>query len=176
MRFLIALPFVFILSFPSFSQEKIQWMSFEQAVEKNKTDKKKFLIDVYTDWCGWCKRMDANTFTNPHIIEYVNKNYHPVKLNAEMSDTVRLGEQVFVNENPSGRRSAHQLAIALLNGKMSYPTIVYLDENANMLSPVAGYMEADAIEPVLKYYGENAYKNTSWEEYQKSFEGVCKPK
>lgn len=92
-----------------------------------------------------------------------------------MSDTVRLGEQVFVNENPGGRRSAHQLAIALLNGKMSYPTIVYLDENANMLSPVPGYLDAEGIEPILKYYGDNAYKNTSWEEYQRTFEGECKP-
>lgn len=173
MKILFSILFGLLISIPSFSQDKINWMSFEQAVEKNKTDKRKFIIDVYTDWCGWCKRMDATTFQNPHIVEYINKNYHAVKLNAEMTDTVRLGEKVFVNENPNGKRSPHQLAIALLNGKMSYPTIVYLDENANMLSPVPGYLDAAGIEPVLKYYGENAYKETSWEQYQKTFQGEC---
>lgn len=52
---------------------KIRWYSIEEAVELNSKskakDKKKFFIDVYTDWCGWCKKMDANTFTDPVIVK-----------------------------------------------------------------------------------------------------------
>lgn len=176
MKTFLAIIFTFIIAFPLMSQNKVNWLSFEEAVEKNKTDKRKFIVDVYTDWCGWCKKMDASTFTNPVIVDYINKNYHAVKLNAEQKDTIKLGEKIFVNENPDKRKNAHQLAVALLNGRMSYPTIVYLDENANMLSPVPGYLDAESIEPILKYYGEDAHKEISWEEYQKDFKGDCQTK
>jgi thioredoxin-related protein len=149
--------------------ERIEWMSFEEAVEANKSNPKKFLIDVYTDWCGWCKKMDRTTFQNPEVVSYVNKKYHAVKLNAERKDTVKLDDKVFVNENPGRKRNPHQLAISLMNGKMSYPTIVYLDEQGNMLQPIAGFQDAESIMPIINFFGENAYKNTSWEEYQKEY-------
>ncbi len=168
---------VLILSFNSSicqenKSEKIEWMSFEEAVKKNETEPKKFIIDVWTTWCGWCKKMDATTFTNPQIVEYINENYHAVKLNAERKDTVIIGGKTFINENPNGRRSPHQLAISLLNGKMSYPSIVYLDENVNMLQPLAGYQDAKSIEPILHFFGENAYKTTEWPEFQNTFKST----
>ncbi len=155
-------------------EEKIKWISFEEAVEANETNPKKFIVDVYTNWCGWCKRMDASTFKNPVVVQYINKYFHAVKLNAERMDTIILGEQMFVNEGGRGKRSPHQLAIALLNGKMSYPTIVYLDENVDMIQPLAGYQDAKAIEPVLKYFGENAYKTLDWQSFQKEFVSLIK--
>ncbi|MEQ8624076.1 MAG: DUF255 domain-containing protein [Vicingaceae bacterium] len=167
---------LFLISTISLSaqNQKIEWISFEKAIELNEQEPKKFLIDVYTDWCGWCKRMDATTFSNPVIIDYINKNYWAIKLDAERKDTVKLGEQLFVNENPNGRRSPHQLAVALLNGKMSYPSIVYLDENVELLQAVGGYHDAEGIEPILKYFGENAYRKTSWEDYTSSFDSDLK--
>lgn len=172
-RLLLILSFCFVLQL-SAQNEKINWMSFEDAVEENERNPKKFIVDVYTNWCGWCKRMDATTFSDPVIIKYINENFHAVKLNAERTDTVRLGHQVFINEKKRGKRSPHQLAVALLNGKMSYPTMVYLDENVDMLQPLSGYFDAKGIEPILKYYGDNAYKSTSWGDFEASFKGAVK--
>lgn len=150
-------------------KQEIQWMSFEEAVEKNKTEPKKFIIDVWTSWCGWCKKMDASTFKNPVIVELINENYHPVKLDAERTDSVLVNGQWFINEFPERRRNPHQLAISLLQGKLSYPSIVYLDENVNMLQPIAGYQDAKSIEPILRFFADDSYKNTSWQEFQKNF-------
>jgi len=169
----------FLLTLVSFGilaqdKNKINWISFEEAVERNEKTPKKFLIDVYTDWCGWCKKMDQTTFKNPVIIEYINEYFWAIKLNAERTDTVILGEQVFVNENPNRRRSAHQLAIALLDGKMSYPSIVYLDENVELLQAVPGYYDAKSIEPILNFFGEDIYKRRSWEEFKDVFSSNLK--
>jgi thioredoxin-related protein len=154
--------------------EKIKWMSFEQAVELSKKTPKKIFIDVYTGWCGWCKVMDAQTFTNPVIIKNMNKYFYAVKLDAEMKDSVHFQGNVFINPNPSQRGSTHQLAAALLNNQMSYPTTVYLDENFALLSPVAGFLKPENMEPILKFYGENHYKSTKWEEFSQSFKGEVK--
>lgn len=150
---------------------KITWHTFQEAVELSKKEKKKIFIDVYTDWCGWCKVMDRNTFTHPVIAKYMNEKYYAVKLNAEMKDTVVFNNYSFVNPTPNVPRSTHQLASSLLNNRMSYPTVVFLDENFSMLTQVPGYQKPEQIEPILKYFGDNAYPATNWEDYSKKFKG-----
>ena len=155
----------------SVEEEKIHWHSFQEAIELSKKEKKKVFIDVYTSWCGWCKVMDKNTFTHPVIAKYMNEKFYAVKLDAEMKDTVRFNNYTFVNPTPNVPRSTHQLASSLLNNQMSYPTTVYLDENFNLLTQVPGYRQPGELEPILKFFGENIYKATKWEEFQKTFKG-----
>ena len=156
---------------PKQAPAKINWMSFEEAYELNKTQPKKIFIDMWTYWCGWCKRMDATTFTNPVVVEYMNKHFHNVKMNAERKDTVVIDSITFVNPNPGGRRSSHQLAIELLRGKMSYPSFVFLNEKSQMLTVVAGYQTAKNFEPILHYFAEDAFMDLQWEEYKAKFKG-----
>ena len=150
-------------------QESIHWLTFQQAIEMNKTAPKKVFIDLYTEWCGWCKRLDATTYTDPKIIDYINKTYYAVRMDAEMKDSIVYDNRLFVNPEPDVERSTHELAYSLLGGKLTYPTLVYLDENMNLLSQVPGYMTAENLMPVLTYFGGNNQKNISWEEYQKNY-------
>lgn len=160
----------------NFAQTNIQWKDFEEAFNANAQSKapKKLFVDVYTDWCGWCKRMDANTFSNPQVAKIMNKYYVNVKLNAEMTDTVRLGNQMFVNTGVGQSRSSHQLAQALLQGRMSYPSFVIIDEQGKVINVAPGYMTPQNIEPILEYFGSDAYKTTTWEDFQKTFVGTIK--
>lgn len=153
----------------------IKWYSFEEAIKLNKEyPKKKIFVDVYTDWCGWCKRMDATTFSQPDIIEYMNANFYAVKLDAERKDSLIIDDKLFINPNPTGNRSTHQIAEMLLNGRMSYPSYVFLDEMSRPITVVPGFVEASAFEPILHYFAENEYFKKSWEAYQKDFVGKIK--
>ena len=155
--------------------EGIRWMTFTEAYKVNKKKPRKIFVDVYTDWCGWCKKMDATTFSNPEIIRYMNEQFYCVKLNAEMKDTLVIDGVTFTNPNPSGR-STHQLAVELLRGKMSYPSYVFLNEASQHLTVIPGYHPATEFEPMLHYFGEDAYKGTtSWEEYKSTFKGKVTP-
>ena len=60
----------------SFSDKEITWLNFEQVAELNKKNPRKVIVEVYTDWCGWCKKMDKTTFQHPEIIKYINQNYY----------------------------------------------------------------------------------------------------
>jgi thioredoxin-related protein len=152
-------------------ETQIKWYTIEEAVELNKKKKKKFIIDLYTDWCGWCKKMDANTFTDPVIAAYMNENFYPVKFDAESSEPVTVNGQEFVNPNPGKRRSSHQFAIALLNGKMSYPSFAFLDQEVKLITVLPGYNPPEKLEPVLHFIAEEAYKEESFQEFQGSFSG-----
>jgi thioredoxin-related protein len=168
----ILIPLIILLSLQYNLQAqntgKINWYTIEEAVEMTKKIPKKIFIDVYTDWCGWCKKMEAETFAHPEIAKILNENYYPVKLNSETTDTIHFNGYTFINEG-TGRRSAHQFSIALLQGKMSYPSIAYMSENLQMITVVPGYMTPEAIEPVLKFIAENHYLKTSYDEFQKNF-------
>ena len=143
---------------------KLKWYTANEAFELQKKAPKKILIDIYTDWCGYCKRMDAHTFTNPQVIEYLNKYYYCVKFNAEGKESVTLGEQTFVNDGQYGK--SHQFAVAILNGKMSYPSIAYFNEETQLLTTVPGYLTPEQILPILAYFGENIYKTKDFQTFQ----------
>ncbi|MEN8225844.1 MAG: DUF255 domain-containing protein [Bacteroidota bacterium] len=162
--------FIMSLSFPALAQEKIKWMSFEEAVEQSKKKPKHIFIDVYTDWCGWCKKMDASTFVDPVIVGLMNEHFYAVKLDAEQKDTIFFLDNAFINPNPEGRRSSHQLAQALLKGKMSYPSFVFLNAKTEWLTVLNGFVKSPDLERVLSYFGENAYESKTWEEFTAAFQ------
>ena len=117
---------------------EIQWMSFEKSMSAFQTTPKEIFIDVYTDWCGWCKKMDQSTFKEEDIVNKLSKDYYPVKLDAEMKREVLLFGDT-LNFVKFGRSGAHELALKLLSGKMSYPSYVILDKNLKIKKVIKGY-------------------------------------
>ena len=148
-----------------FSQE-VNWVSFSEAVEMAATDEnpKKVFIDVYTDWCGWCKKMDKDTFQNPEVAKYMEDNFYMVKMDGEGKDPIDFKGKTY-NFIASGRKGYHELAAALMQGRLSYPTTIFLDEEMNMLSPVPGYQKPKPFLNIAKYFGDNIYKDKDWKTY-----------
>lgn len=155
-------------------ESKIKWYSFEEAYKLNKKHPKKIFVDVYTDWCGWCKKMDAETFMHPTIVAYMSKHFYSVKLNAERKDTIDIDGVKFVNPNPSNSRSTHQLAVEMLRGQMSYPSYAFLNEKGQLITVVPGYHQAADFECIISYIGSDAYLTKKWEEFQQGFTGTIK--
>ena len=152
------------------AQEKIQWMDFTEAVERCTTEPKIIFIDVYTDWCGWCKRMDQNTFSNPVIAKYMNEHFYAVKFNAERSDTITFQGQQYVGYvRPDGRNGSHRLAHYLLKGKMSYPSYVIMNEEMQTIQVIGGYQDVKVFEPMIHFFGDGAYKVMSGDDFLKDF-------
>jgi thioredoxin-related protein len=163
--------FSLFLFLPSFSQDNsasVKWYSVEEAEKLTKENPKKWLIDIYTDWCGWCKKMDKETFNHPVIAEYINEHYYAVKLNAESRDSITFNGTIYRHMEQGGR-GYQELAVNLLNGQMSYPSIAYLNEKMQLLGAVPGYKTPQSIEPLLNYIVEDKFTSESLSDYQKTF-------
>ena len=152
---------------------QINWLTWEQAVEKSQKEKKKLLVDVYTDWCGWCKRMDKATFQQPHIAKYVNDNYYAIKFNAEQKEEIVFNGRTYKFVK-NGRRGYNELAAEITRGRLSFPTVVFLDENLNVIQPVPGYKDPDQFEQIITYFAKNEHMKTSWEKYQKAYQPLSR--
>ncbi len=146
----------------------INWISFEEAVEKSKTEKRKIVVDVFTDWCGWCKRMDQTTFTDPQVVEYVNANYYAVKFNAEQQKDINFKDKTYRFKR-NGSRGYHELAAEWLNNRLGYPTIVFLDEELNLIQPIPGYQDASKFDTIIHYFGTNSHKSVPWETFERKY-------
>lgn len=142
----------------------VKWYTIEEAMELFKENPKTLYIDVYTDWCGWCKHMMKTTFSNQYIANYLNANFYPVRLNAETKDTIQFMDSTYISKGKN-----HDLAIKLLNGRMSYPTVVYIDPDSNKFV-IPGYQNVKKQEPLLYYFAEGIYKTATYEEFNCFFQ------
>lgn len=148
------------------SSQEINWISFEEAEKLMKSNPKKILVDVYTDWCGWCKVLDKKTYSNPDVIKYINENFYAVKFNAETKSSIKFMNQEWKFEP---QYKSNKLAVQLMNGQMSYPTTVIIEEGFASVSPIPGFLEVPVMETILKFFGEGVYKTTSFEIWNKDY-------
>ncbi|MBS1616419.1 MAG: DUF255 domain-containing protein [Bacteroidetes bacterium] len=161
-----------LLSTSCFSQSKsspdkeIHWMNLDEVQVAMNKQPKKVWIDVYTDWCGWCKRMDKTTFQNPNVIKYMNEHFYAVKLNAEQHGDIRFMGKMY-RYDPSDR--THPFAKELLHDQLSYPTTVFMEENFRSPQLIPGYQDVKTMEMILKYLGEGLYKKEPFPQYQAGF-------
>jgi len=125
------------------AQDQIQWMKFEEAIAANEKNPKMILVDVYTDWCGWCKKMDKETFTDPQVIAHFQKNFYAVKLNAE--DTNRSFQ--FMGKTFTEAQMAASMRVN------SYPNFVVIEPGLQNIAQLPGYREPAWESPQMNTSG-----------------------
>ncbi len=134
---------------------EIQWLNYTTGLEKAQEEGKYVLIDFYTTWCGWCKRMDRSTFKDPEVVEFLNDNMVAVKVNAEAPDTV-VHQDVKLTER--------QLAVGVYKAT-GYPTYFFLSPEGKALFKVPGYRNAEDFLSLVQFVGEEHFKNKSFDKF-----------
>ncbi len=171
----------FLLPSAMLAQE-IKWLTLNQALEEAAKKPKKILIDVYTNWCPPCKMLNQRTFGNPDIAKYINENYYAVKFNAEGNQAVEFKGRKYQNPDFDANKSEQRngtheftMVIAPVNGRIAYPTVVFLTEKGDLITNMQGFIPAKDFEPVLYFIQNEAYsKGITFNDYLKNFNGKIK--
>lgn len=121
-------------------EQTIHWYTLEEALEAQNKEPKKILMDIYTDWCGWCKVMDSKTFADEAVVAYMNEHFYAVKFDAEQKEDVTLDGKTY-KHIARGRNGVNELALDLLDMQPSYPAFVLLDEDCQRMGYFRGYKE-----------------------------------
>ncbi len=147
---------------------QINWLTWEEAQAVNQKKPRKIMVDVYTEWCGWCKKMDVETFAQKEVCDYINEHYYAVKFDAGMKEDIELKGKVYKYVKTT-RGGYHELASEIMFGKLSYPTIVFMDEDFNILQPLPGYKDPASLDKIMKYFAEDYYQTTPWKKYEEMY-------
>lgn len=158
--------FTALSSFKQPKKEKVNWITLQELKEAYAKQPKPIIIDVYTNWCGWCRVMDKETYSQESVANYINENYYAVKFNAETKDTVEFDGKKF---GYNRAYKANDLAVYLLDGRMGYPSTILMASINAQPSPLSGFLKPSELEPPLRFIGDGVYKAKEFPEYMKDF-------
>jgi len=160
--------------------QQINWMTMNQALEAQRSEPKKIIMQVYFEWHGPCKMMDKNTFSNKDVVRFINKHFYPVKFNAEGTDEITYRGFTYTNPNHrpgmEGRNAVHFFADALR--LTDYQSLVFFKDNSDRIErwTVSGYKTPQQLEIFLKAIASDDYleltTREALEEYRNNFKGT----
>jgi len=142
--------------------EEINWMPLNEALELHKSNPKKLLINMVTDWCAACKQMGKTTYVQPNIVSYINEHFYAVRMDAQMKEPFTFLDQEFLYNDELLKGGVHDLAVHLTNGNLTFPTTVFLDEYLVNPQPVTGFQSADQLGCLMAFFGENNHYEAEW--------------
>jgi thioredoxin-related protein len=132
------------------STAKINWMQFDAGLVKAKKEKKHMFVDFTTSWCGWCKKMDAETFSRPEVIKYVNDNFIAAKVIGDSDKELDIDGYKISERN-----------LTTGSFKVSgFPAFAFLTPEGINLGVIPGYRQTDKMMEFFEFVKEKKYDTT----------------
>ena len=139
------------LSFGFKNQAQINWLSFEQLDSALKSNPKPILIDFYTDWCTYCKKMDKEVFANSEVIAKLNDSFYPVRFDAESEKAVYFDGALIVKK-PEARFHDMALILASRRNEFAPPAVIFLNAEFNIEERHLEYLSTRELLKRLEKY------------------------
>lgn len=160
LKYIIILILIILLgvyAFYQFDEKSIKWNNFQDGLKLAKLENKKVLINVYTDWCKWCKKMESEVFPNAEVLKYVDEKFVSIKFNGESSNEITY----------KGKSYSHSEFVAAF-GIDGFPATIFLTSEGEPITVLPGYHNADEYLKILKFIGDDIYQKMSFDKYLKS--------
>ncbi len=158
MRLAVSLAlFLSSLSLGAEKKASIRWTPLAEAAQSAPANGKYIFVDVYTDWCAYCKKLDATTYQAGSVIAELDKHFISVKLNAE-SDAEVIWK---------GRKTTAR-ALSELWRVDGFPTLLFLNAKGEIIGSFSSYAEPDLMVRLLTYISSGAReRKISFDNYLK---------
>jgi len=123
----------------------IKWYAYDEGTARAKEEKKYVFLNFYANWCGYCKKMDRETFRNNSVADYLNEHFIPVKVNSDKQPKIARAYYV-----------------------QGLPSFWFLDREGDKLTNLAGYQSSEALLPLLRFIHTDSYKKMKFSDFVKN--------
>lgn len=137
---------------------EVVWLNYEEGLRKGKSENKNIFVDFYTNWCGWCKRLDKDVYGDSAVRAVLTRHFVTVKTNAESPRRFTLED---------GKEYTDASIARDVFRVQGYPALWFLTPSGEQLTYVPGYVPKDKFINILNFIHTKAYENKKFEEYEK---------
>ena len=142
-----------------YPEDSPSWLQMGDAVASAQNDGDIVLIHAYAPWCGWCRELDATTYTDDAVQAYLAEHYEVTRLDIESEETVNFF---------GGYVPMRELGEAL--GVGSTPTTVFMDSDGSYITHAPSFIPPERFILVLRYVQERAYEMMEFPDYAEMIE------
>ncbi len=160
-RLLTAIVLLLVGAYPVYGQQSksanTQWYNFDEATELSAESEKDLFLFMEADWCGICKRMHREVFTDSAIQSLLTTYFYPIRVDIESKDKLSFKGEIMTSKSFSKKM------------KMSAtPTIIFLQPDHTVIGSKAGFMDIGELSILLKYIHSDAWERMPFEDYQRA--------
>ncbi len=137
------------------------WLAMAPAVAQSRAEQKVMLVHAYAVWCGWCERMDRETYTDSTVQAYVAEHFVATRIDLENQTEIPFFE--------------HTMTMAALGrafGVAGTPTTVFVGPDGQPITKIAGFRDAPTLLLVMQYVNGGTYETESFQQYLDRINGV----
>jgi thioredoxin-related protein len=143
------------------SADGVQWLAFDAAVEKAQKENKHLIVDIYTNWCGWCKVMDRQTYGDPEVAAFLTKHFSLAKVNGESS-----AKLTWNGKSLTEREFARAVKVS------GYPATYFMKPSAEILGGVPGYIKSPDMMIYAKFVSSKYYEKGTLQQFADSLRNI----
>ncbi len=142
---------------PAAEKASVEWRDFNAGLKLAKEQGKPVVMDFYADWCGWCKKMEAEVFTDGEVAEKLKKSYIAVRIHTDTNpgETINYKNHVLTKQE-----------FAMMLGVQGLPTVVFMDRDGNLITKIPGFVNKGMFLSLLGYIKDECYqKKVPFQDY-----------
>jgi len=121
---------------------RVQWIDYNKGLAKAKTEKKPILLNFFANWCGYCVKMEKETFSDRTVANFLNDTFVPIRVNSDKEPR-----------------------ISAMYGVRGLPYFWFLTDKGERIASIPGFIPASMFINYLRYIQTSSYQKMDFNQF-----------
>lgn len=135
----------------------VNWQAYDKGVAKAKDAKKFVFVQFFATWCGYCRKMDNEVFTDPTVKAALDKDFVTVRVTESSEHKVKFQDQ-----------NVTEKQLTQMSQVQGFPTFLIMDSEGKAIGKIPGYISSQDIKGILQYVSSASYKTMDFKKFKET--------